>query len=89
MLRRLALLIVVESSTDKLVGTMRLHNPDTGRDTVVPQITLLLTLTQEPDKTYCRGQLKLLASDTVFPIQSNGRFFEALATAVERDQSAG
>ncbi len=85
---RLALLIIVEAGPDKRAGTMRLHNPDTGRDTDIPPLTLLLTLAHEPDATYCRGQLTVLPENTAYPIQSNERLFAALSAVVERDQIA-
>lgn len=75
---RVALLVQMAPQPGTARGILQVTHPDTQQTVAVPQLALLLTLTYEPEASFCRGQVTLLHDNTVYPIQSNAHLFAAL-----------
>jgi hypothetical protein len=89
MQHRVSLLMRVAAQPGAEGGTLGLTHPETQRDLTIPQLSVLLTLTHDPGTTFCRGQVTLMPDNTIYPIQSNVAFFQALAAFLAQPEASG
>lgn len=72
-------MVRVQSSGDRTKPVLRVSDVDTTAVLDLPPCAFVLTLECDPDVSYARGQLRLLADDVTYPIQSNAALFERLS----------